>query len=443
MKIRFACVRFVFGRFPLSDIVRERCKIVVDGLCATTFVLQLVSWAFSCSAAPSAVLRCCTGPSLHHSFEHDESVVQWVRRSYLFRLVRFSMPRRPRGDTTGHAPPVPPNAAAARRRSGAPPPQPAGSHVGDDAAAPIPSQPALSADAAPPPAVAPSTTVSARTIGNLEAERVELTGAIRRLERQLADGDYCDAAERSFIQQRISVKDQPILELQKQITALTSRLPAATTPQPAPPGLANSLTLETLRGIAARATSVPIHAHLFGKLRSSLLRLELLKSGQLLGTIAGRIVPLDPKVDPMRVFVDRVRDLSNAAVGADKSLIPHMAVVGIGGMGKTELLRTIQCLGLRINPSAHADHYWTAFQEATTGATKGDGDSSVRPEVKEVVVMFATFNQGCNFKKKRDTETAIAPRTVLRMINDYFLLGFKDAADDKRLLPTWLQRRCG
>jgi len=132
----------------------------------------------------------------------------------------------------------------------------------------------------------------------------------------------------------------------------------------------------------------------------------------------------------MRVFADRVSDLCNVPPGRDKSNIPHMAVVGIGGMGKTELLRTIQSLDLRVNQSAHADPYWAEFCTATTCATNGVGDSSVRPAVKEAVVMFATFGEETVFDETQDTRTAIVPRTVLRMINDYFLLGFKDAADD-------------
>ena len=35
-----------------------------------------------------------------------------------------------------------------------------------------------------------------------------------------------------------------------------------------------------------------------------------------------------------------------------------------------------------------------------------------------------------------ETTTSYLASKTLRMINDYFLLGFKDAADDKRLLPT-------
>jgi len=137
--------------------------------------------------------------------------------------------------------------------------------------------------------------------------------------------------------------------------------------------------------------------------------------------------------------VDRVRDLCNAPPGLDKSLIPHMAVVGIGGMGKTELLRTMQCLDLRMNPSAHADPYWAEFCAATTCATNGVADSIVRPAVKEVVVMFATFGEETGFDEAQDTRTAIVPRAVLRLINDYFVLRlvngyfgftFQNAAED-------------
>ena len=68
-------------------------------------------------------------------------------------------------------------------------------------------------------------------------------------------------AERLAILADITGLCAQITGLDGRITALINRLPAATAALPAPADSTNSLTLETLRGIAARATSMTIRAH--------------------------------------------------------------------------------------------------------------------------------------------------------------------------------------
>jgi len=181
--------------------------------------------------------------------------------------------------------------------------------------------------ATPPSAVAPSTTTTARTIGIDEMQT--LNAKIEKGEAEPDEFKQELALPGKSEAERLAIRAD-ITGLRAQITALTNRLSAATLAQPAPPEMANSMTVETLRSIDARAT-VTIHAHRFGKLRRSLLTCRLIQ-----GTLAGRIVPLRLKEDPMRVFADRVSDLCNVPLGTDKSLIPHMAVAGIGGMSRRQ-----------------------------------------------------------------------------------------------------------
>ena len=175
---------------------------------------------------------------------------------------------------------------------------------------------------------------------------------------------------------------------------------------------AESLTRSTLRDIAGDTALVAYRGMRFGKLRRSFVESGMLKH------TAGRILPLEPNDDPMRVFVARVRDLCNVPDGADKSAIPHMAVVGIGGMGKTELLWTIRSLDRRVNESARMDPYWADFCAATKGI------SGVGAAVKEAVVMFATFGQEIGFDKFRETAAVIVPRNGSKVRAHYLFTEF-------------------